>query len=250
MVAAAAGRAAAPAAAAGRAAAPAAASGGGGGGDILGGTAFIDPSGVVRTLSGVPIAGARVTLTRASSKRGRQRKVRSHSPNLSPQSPLNPEFTSLLGTFGWDVAPGFYQETATHPGCTPAAGRRNRSPVQVVPPPRTNAVLILRCPGLRRTPSRVRLHVIRDVIRGPLGSVVLQATVTASGSGAHAAARQRIAGTVTVRDGGLVLRMDPNPKTGLVIVDLLVPSKTRRKLTVSYGGDADLGASTARVELR
>jgi hypothetical protein len=84
------------------------AGGGGGSGGTVGGTVYIDPSGVVRTTAGVPIAGARVTLRRASTKRGRQRKVRSDGPELSPQSPLNPEFTSLLGSFSWQVAHGLY----------------------------------------------------------------------------------------------------------------------------------------------
>ncbi len=221
--------------------------GGGGNGGTLGGTAFIDPSGIVRSATGIPLTGAKVTLTRASTARGRQRPVRSHSRFLSPESPLDPEYTSLLGSFGWYVAPGFYRETATRPGCTAPAGRnRSRSPVQAVPPPRTNAILILSCPHLHRRPSLVRLR----VVFGPLRTAVVRATIVAAGPRARAAAHQPVVGTVTVRAGRFVERLDPNPATGLVIADAPVQAKSRHAVRVSYGGDADLSPSSALLEVR
>ncbi|MHB1835564.1 MAG: carboxypeptidase regulatory-like domain-containing protein, partial [Solirubrobacteraceae bacterium] len=92
------------------------------GGPGGGGSGYIDPSGTVRTQRGAPVPGAKVALLRRSGRRGRLTQVLRGSAIMSPANRRNPDRTNALGHFGWDVLPGFYQITVTHPGCTSVHG--------------------------------------------------------------------------------------------------------------------------------
>jgi hypothetical protein len=126
-----------------------------------------------------------VAISRATTPKGHQAQVPNGSLLLGASNRRNPDRTSILGGFGWDVAPGYYQVQASHTGCTAARGNAKtvRSSVYAVPPPRLDLSLTLRCPHLRRQASRVRLVVIKQ----GAGSHELVATVFAARGGGSAA---------------------------------------------------------------
>jgi hypothetical protein len=94
---------------------------------------------------------------------------------MSPSNRRNPDRSTQLGAFGWDVLPGLYQVSATHAHCTAARSRRRaaRTKVLPVPPPVVGLDLVLRCPRLHRARSHTRLKAKKV----PVGEVVLEATV-------------------------------------------------------------------------
>ena len=173
------------------------AGGSGGFGSGSGGSFYVDPSGVVATRGGVPVAGATVTLTRSQTRSGRQRPVPSGSVIMAPSNRRNPDRTGPFGNFGWDVLPGYYQVSAHKHGCSGSA----HTSILTIPPPFTNLLLRLRCPRVHRTPTRLQLRVIRE---GP-GTTVLRATVATKGRSGHRSARRRLSGTVTFRIGRATL---------------------------------------------
>ena len=176
---------------------------------------------------------------------GKQRFVPSHSPLLSPQSPLDPEYTDPLGSFGWNVQPGYYQETATRPGCTSAPDHRSRSRVLAVPPPRTNLVLTLRCPKLRRAASRIQLR----VVPGADHTNVLLARIAV----AHRAAKSHVPllGSVTVYIAGRrFMTLEPDPRTGAVAADLPRLKRGRFRVVLRFAGNAALLPSSTHAILR
>ncbi len=71
----------------------------------------------------VPLSGATVTLQLGRGRRGPFGAVRNRSTVMSPANRRNPDRTSALGAFGWDVLPGYYRVAASHPGCRSATGR-------------------------------------------------------------------------------------------------------------------------------
>jgi hypothetical protein len=204
--------------------------GAGGGRGGLRGNLYIDPSGVVETRSGVPVAGATVSLTRSDTRSGAQRRLPAGSSTMAPENRRNPDRTGLSGAFGWDVLPGYYQVTARRRGCHGSA----RTRVLAIPPPFTNLRLRLRCPGLHRTKTRVRLAVRRE---GP-GTTVLRATVTKAGRGRSRAAGRTLTGTVTFRIGRTTLSSTAlDPRTGSAV--LTVPRlKLHGRFTAVYSGNA------------
>jgi hypothetical protein len=206
--------------------------GGGGGGGGFRGNIYIDPSGVVETRHGVPIAGATVSLTRSDTRSGRQRRLPAGSPTMAPANRRNPDHTGLQGNFGWDVLPGYYRVTAHRRGCRGQA----RTPVLAIPPPFTDLRLRLRCPRLHRASTRLRLRVRRE----GSGTTVLRATVAGHG------ARRRLTGTVTFRVGRTTLAsaaLDPRTRSAVLDVPRL---KVHGRFSAAYSGNALFGPSRAR----
>lgn len=132
---------------------------------------LIDPSGTVKTSTGIPVAGAKVVLSRSSARRGKQAPVPNGSHIMGPSNRHNPDLTSATGTFHWDVVPGFYQVKADHSGCRSAKGPSlfGLTPVLVVPPPRTNLAITLRCRRLVRAATKL---VLRKVTPGAIGGLI------------------------------------------------------------------------------
>lgn len=111
---------------------------------------WIDPSGTVRTVEGVPVAGATVTLFRSDERGGPFARVPDGSAIMSPDNRRNPDLTGPDGTFGWDVVAGFYVVRAEKAGCTnpadPSVGFVE-TPVLEIPPEVTGIDLRLDCPA-------------------------------------------------------------------------------------------------------
>jgi hypothetical protein len=62
----------------------------------------------------------------------------------------NPDFTDQNGLFGWDVFPGFYRVAASRHGCQGTVLSKS----SWVPPPVTNLLLKLKCPGCAENAQR------------------------------------------------------------------------------------------------
>ena len=126
---------------------------------------WIDPSGTVLARSGhgalVPLPGATVTLQLGHGRRGPFGAVRNRSTVMSPANRRNPDRTSALGAFGWDVLPGYYRVAASHRGCKSAMGTTALTSVLRVPPPALGLRLVLACPHLRRAVTHTTLRVSR-----------------------------------------------------------------------------------------
>jgi hypothetical protein len=128
-----------------------------GGGDF---DNYVDPSGTVMTTTGIPLAGAKVVLLRSVRRHGRYRAVPRGSKIMSPGNRRNPDRTTSLGMFGWDVLSGFYRVTAQHPGCRAPRGGALFAITRIlqVPPPVLSLRLVLRCPHLVRRHSATKLR--------------------------------------------------------------------------------------------
>jgi DNA-binding beta-propeller fold protein YncE len=196
---------------------------------------WIDPSGTVLARSGhgalVPLPGATVTLQVGRGRRGPFGAVRNRSTVMSPANRRNPDRTSVLGAFGWDVLPGYYRVAASHPGCTAAKGKTALTSVLRVPPPALGLRLVLACPHLRRAVTRTTLRVSRHGKR----QLVLLARVR----GRHPA------GTVSFLLGRRVVGVVPvDPRNGRATLTL---RGTRTKgYVASYGGDGRNATSRGR----
>jgi hypothetical protein len=137
-------------------------------------TGWQDPSGTVMTTKRIPVAGAKVVLVRSDKHRGPFSRVPNGSLIMSPSNRRNPDHTTALGQFGWDVLPGYYRVSARHAGCRAVGGGASVfSSVLTIPPAVTGIKLKLRCPHLRRARSRTKLTA-RKV---PVGEVALVAVV-------------------------------------------------------------------------
>jgi hypothetical protein len=134
---------------------------------------YLDPSGTVVSTRHVPVPGAKVVLERATRRSGPFTAVPKGSLIMSPSNRRNPDHTTRLGGFGWDVTGGFYLVTAQHPGCTAGHRRIAKTSVRQVPPPVSNLRLTLKCPHLHRTRTRTTLKA--KVI--PVHQVIVIATV-------------------------------------------------------------------------
>ncbi len=222
--------------------------GAGGGAGGSGGDLYLDPSGFVTTPSGVPIGHAKVTLTRSARRKGREVRVPAGSPLMSPSNRRNPDFTSLSGAFGWDVLPGYYQITATRPGCRATNGARTqRTPVEAVPPPVERLVLRLRCPGLKRSATETSLK----AIRGPEHSLVLRVKVSASSPRLRRRSRATLDGELIFRLGRHLLATRAlDPRTGSAILDLPPLRPGTRTFTATFAGNADFVPSRATLRVR
>jgi YVTN family beta-propeller protein len=128
----------------------------------------IDPSGFVRTQGGVPLEHAKVVLERADTAAGRFTAPPKGDAVMSADNRRNPDHSDINGHFGWDVFPGYYRVRATRPGCHGTAVTKARP----VPPPVTDLLLKLRCPGLKRSATSTR--VVATHRRGPSTVVTLR----------------------------------------------------------------------------
>ncbi|HEX4363539.1 MAG TPA: nidogen-like domain-containing protein [Solirubrobacteraceae bacterium] len=145
--------------------------------------AYIDPSGVVVDTNGHPVAGATVSLARGDASTGPFSAVPDGDAVMSPANRQNPDVTDAQGRFGWDVTAGYYDVSATKPGChapgyadIPAAF----SPALTIPPPVTNLVITLDCAstpparGLRATittPVDGATYRFKEVVRADFACV-------------------------------------------------------------------------------
>lgn len=78
---------------------------------------YIDPSGLVKTTSLVPVADATVSLFRADVLEGPFELVPDGSALMSPMNRSNPSLSDVNGHFGWDVVAGYYKVRASKAGC-------------------------------------------------------------------------------------------------------------------------------------
>jgi choice-of-anchor C domain-containing protein len=108
----------------------------------------IDPSGTVFDTSGQPVKGATVTILRADTAAGPFTPEAPASADIDPN--VNPETTGTDGAFHWDVIAGWYEISASAPGCT-APGNPFQSTVTIgpypVPPPQLGLTITLSCPA-------------------------------------------------------------------------------------------------------
>jgi YVTN family beta-propeller protein len=198
---------------------------------------WVDPSGTVfgRAAHGkpFPLSGAHVTLLRSDRRRGPFRPVPNGSTVMSPANRRNPDVTGPLGLFGWDVLPGYYRISVTHPGCTSIHGeQRTMTGVLRVPPPRSGLTLTLTCKHLVRTSTRTKLTARRQ--RGRL------LTLTAHVRG------RRPTGLVEFKHAGRLLASVPvDPRTGVATITLR--GSTVHGYSASYLGSAADGPSVGRT---
>ncbi len=206
--------------------------------------AYREPSGMVRTPSGIPIAGARVTLRRSATATGPSLPVPPGSLLMAPANRRNPMLTGPLGLYGWDVVPGLYQVTASHRGCT-VPRRRGKakvtSPRLTVPPAGTGIDLVLSCPALARRAVGLRLTVVKARDRFSLD--LLEAKVIG-------ARGQRPQGLVTFAVGRRVLGSAMViARTGVARFVLPAFLNDRGAVRVRYGGDAAYAPAIAHGRL-
>lgn len=108
---------------------------------------YIDPSGLVRTTTGLPIVGAVVTLFRADNATGPFEAVPAGSAVMSPMNRDNPMLSDSIGHFGWDVISGYYKVRAQADGCTsPTGAAYVETDALPVPPAISDLDLRLQCP--------------------------------------------------------------------------------------------------------
>jgi hypothetical protein len=205
-------------------------------------SAYKDPSGTIKTAHGIPIAGAKVTLTRADTARGALVTVPSRSIEMSPGNRRNPDRSNELGGYGWDVLPGYYQVRAERTGCTAKGTSKTALSKRLpVPPAQTGIDLVLRCPHLTRTRARMRLTLHSPKTK--LDGAVLTAVVSGR--------RGRPQGIVSFRNGAKRLGGVPlNPKTGTATISCAAALRCRGAVTATYDGDAHYGPVMSRGRLR
>jgi hypothetical protein len=186
-------------------------------------TGWQDPSGIVMTTKRIPVPHAQVVLVRSDKHSGPFAKVPNGSLFMSPSNRRNPDHTTALGQFGWDVVPGYYRVSARHAGCRAAgAGASIFSPVLTIPPAVTNVRLKLRCPHLRRAHTHTKLTA-RKV---PVNEVTLVAVVR----GRHPK------GTVTFKRGRRTLGVVTlNPRTARAV--FTTAGTSTRGFRATYEGD-------------
>lgn len=166
---------------------------------------LIDPSGAaVDARTGRPVRDATVRLETSPTRTGRFGR-----PSLGAISPqLNPQRTDSTGTFGWDVAPGFWRLRIEAFGYLPFT-----SPVYVIPPEVTGLRLRLR-------PDAAEQAVLIDPGAGRVGRVRL--------------------GGPAVRAAGLRLRL-----RGARVREILVRSRRYRTATGIRIGSSEAAVQDA-----
>jgi hypothetical protein len=193
---------------------------------------YEDPSGAVSTPTHVPVADAKVVLLHSAHHAGPFAAVPNGSIIMSPSNRRNPDHTTQLGLFGWDVFPGFYEVTAQHTRCKGAhGGKLTRTKALTVPPAVVGLNLTLRCPRLHRHKSRLKLTA-RKV---PVSEVVLVATVRG---------RHRPQGVVTFRHGRRKLGVVPVSRAGRAVFTTTGTITTGFR--ARYGGDGYNAPSSGR----
>ncbi len=204
-----------------------------GGGDVAGGSTYVDPSGTVTTSTAsgeVPVAGATVTLEQGASATGPFTAVASGSAVMSPGNRTNPDKTDTLGDFGWDVLAGYYQITASSPGC-----QQTTSPVLTVPPPETDLNLELSCTS---PPARASTTTdLTSLLSTATDTDTITFTADVKGSGTPT-------GSITLNDGTEQIGAAPlaNGTATLTLATLPVGV---HNLTAVYSGDANNAPSTS-----
>jgi hypothetical protein len=123
---------------------------------------YFDPSGKVESTTGIPLESATVKLVRSLTKTGSFKAVPNGSTIMSTSNRRNPDHTTVLGVFGWNTIPGYYRVQASHSGCTAGgSGRKAKKTLETrvykVPPPVDNILIKLKCKGLKRAKTHVRL---------------------------------------------------------------------------------------------
>ncbi|MEO7730192.1 MAG: nidogen-like domain-containing protein [Kofleriaceae bacterium] len=111
-------------------------------------TLYIDPSGWVQTVAGVPLIGALVTLYRSESPMGPFDIVPAGSALMAPENRTNPDHTDSAGHFAWDTIAGYYVVRAEYPGCVSPDNPAQtfvETDVLAVPPAWTDLHLYLDC---------------------------------------------------------------------------------------------------------
>lgn len=189
-----------------------------------------DPSGTVLSTKRIPVASAKVVLTRSSSHGGPFAVVPDGSLIMAPNNRRNPDHTSALGQFGWDVVAGFYRVSAGHAGCKAAGGGSTTlSPILTIPPAVTGIKLTLKCPHLKRRASHTKL----TAHKVPVNLVALLVRVR----GRHPQ------GTVTFKRGGRKLGVATlvNGRAGF-----MVPGTSTAGYRAAYSGDGHNAPSSGR----
>ncbi len=203
----------------------------GGGEDESEGEQEVDPSGFVRSTKGVPLDHAKVTLQREGTTHKFTAPATGEHAVFDPA--INPEFSDQLGHYGWNVVPGTYRTTVSHPKCTSVVSR-----TVVVPPPVTNLSVRLRCHGL----SRVHTALTAKVLGKPTanGGALLEVAVRSHGA--------KPQGEVRASVGGHVL-LTPLNSRGIATVALAGLSSGSHTVLLSYLGDAEHASAKTRVRV-
>jgi hypothetical protein len=199
---------------------------------------YVDPSGTVETTTGIPLAGATVTLERATRPNGRFTVVPNGSKIMSPDNRRNPIRTGNDGAFDWNVLAAYYRIRVTRPGChAPGQPRRRFVLTRTfpIPPPVSGIVIKLACPTVRRTAS----HTILVGIRFAKQRLSLVGALVAPVRG-----RSLPTGIVTFRSRRRILAILPLTAG---TAELLVPSGTIKTVSATYSGDSRYGPSTAKL---
>jgi hypothetical protein len=191
------------------------------------------------TTAGVPVAGAKAVLLRSATRRGRFRPVPNGSRFMSISNRRNPDRTTQLGVFHWDVYPAFYRVSAQAAGCHAPRAKLATVLTKIlpVPPPALNLRLVLACPHLRRaaTSTAVRL---KKAIRGEL---ILTVSVRSSGH-----SRTRPAGNVTITAGRrrlAVAALVAGSTTQLTVLTAHPP----KRIAAAYSGDGLFKPSASKA---
>jgi hypothetical protein len=183
-----------------------------------------------------------VTLRRAATKAAKPTPVAKGSIIMSPANRRNPDRTDALGDYGWDVLPGFYDITATHPGCTAHRGRTAISPLLPVPPAQTGVNLLLRCPRLRRSAIAIKLTINRPGSRFSVYDLRAQLL-----SRPHRAGPQ---GSVSFRAGSKLLgSVFLNPRSRTATFALPAMAHVASRITATYNGDDAYKPASAHARL-
>ncbi len=204
----------------------------GGGEDESEGEQEVDPSGFVRSTTGVPLEHAKVTLQRAGATRKFTAPVSGDHAVFDPA--INPEFSDQLGHYGWNVVPGMYRTMVSHPKCSSVLSR-----TVAVPPPVTNLSVRLRCHGL----SRVHTALTAKVLGKPTanGGALLEVAVRSRGVKPQGELRASV--------GGHVL-LAPLNSHGIALIALAGLSSGNHTVLLSYLGDAEHATAKARSRVR
>jgi hypothetical protein len=117
---------------------------------------YIDPSGAVRTTTGLALVNAIVTLYRSDAIAGPFSAVPDGSAIMSAANRRNPDTTDVNGHFGWNTIAGYYRVRASFGGCVAPADPRLsyvESAILTIPPPVVDLDLRLNCTGVVGVPT-------------------------------------------------------------------------------------------------
>jgi hypothetical protein len=198
--------------------------------------AYADPSGTVRSTTGIPLEDATVTLRRSETASGRLSVVPNGSAIMSPANRRNPSRTNALGGYGWDVVPGYYEIAAEHTGCKSMHASSAVSPLLPVPPAQTGVNLELTCPGLHQSP--IAMTVILAHGKGHFSQYDLEA---------------KLVGSSASKPQGVVTFYEKGKEVGSVLVTpssgdaILTLGSAPKDMKVEYSGDYYYEPVTMRI---